>query len=446
MICYFPTPYPDELAYSWFCRYLVHSGYLSHKRALEDLYCKRSDNPSKEFIGNLNTEVIHLLEKQYSMNQLVLNHTMFPQYAHFIPLEQKKRALYRLGHETCDPHHLFTVLPRNEGEQYLRFCPLCAQEDQRKYGETYWHRKHQIRNMSICLIHKCCLIESNVTAKSEKGFTFLPAEFHISDCKPVFENNPLLIQFASYLESVFDSPMDFEDDVPISAILYNGMSQTKYLKPSGKIRYTQKLTDDLNRFYQNINVCTIPSIYQIQKVLLGYSFDFSVVCQIAFFLKMKSTEITSPSLTKEQIHREEVSHYMKNTLRVDWKSLDSETAPKLKKLVNEIYTGTADENGRPERISEKMIYRKMGLLSHQLENMPQCRAIFEHYTESYPESWARKVIWAYQELKKQGKTFYWSDIRKLSGVKKKNFQSFLPYLTKHTDSVTAERIIELIGG
>lgn len=137
---------------------------------------------------------------------------------------------------------------------------------------------------------------------------------------------------------------------------------------------------------------------------------------------------------------------MKNTLRVDWKSLDSETAPKLKKLVNEIYTGTADENGRPERISEKMIYRKMGLFSHQLENMPQCRAIFEHYTESYPESWARKVIWAYQELKKQGKTFYWSDIRKLSGVKKKNFQSFLPYLTKHTDSVTAERIIELIGG
>ena len=51
-----------------------------------------------------------------------------------------------------------------------------------------------------------------------------------------------------------------------------------------------------------------------------------------------------------------------------------------------------------------------------------------------------------EELKKQGKTFYWSDIRKLSGVKKKNFQSFLPYLTKHTDSVTAERIIELIGG
>ena len=54
MIVYFPDIYPDELVYSWFCRYYVHSGCLSHKMALQELYCKRSDNPSKEFIGNLN--------------------------------------------------------------------------------------------------------------------------------------------------------------------------------------------------------------------------------------------------------------------------------------------------------------------------------------------------------------------------------------------------------
>ena len=32
---------------------------------------------------------------------------------------------------------------------------------------------------------------------------------------------------------------------------------------------------------------------------------------------------------------------------------------------------------RPERVSERLVYRKMGLLGHQLENMPRCKAIFE---------------------------------------------------------------------
>ena len=43
MITYMPTIYPDELVYSWFGRYYVHSGCFSHKMALQELYCKKSD-------------------------------------------------------------------------------------------------------------------------------------------------------------------------------------------------------------------------------------------------------------------------------------------------------------------------------------------------------------------------------------------------------------------
>ena len=195
MIAYMPTIYPDELVYSWFCRYYVHSGCFSHKTALQELYCKKSDYLSKEFIGNLNHGAMEKINKIYPMDELVLNHTMFPQYARFIPLEKKKEALYRLGHEPCDVHHLFCVLPRNEGEQYLKFCPMCAKEDRERYGETYCHRKHQIRNMSICVKHKCRLMESSVPAKSEQCFTFSPAENYISDGKVVVENNPMKIRF-----------------------------------------------------------------------------------------------------------------------------------------------------------------------------------------------------------------------------------------------------------
>ncbi len=444
MISYFPAIYPDELVYSWFCRYYVHSGYLSHKMALQELFCKRSDTPSKEFIGSLRPEAIELIETIIPLDELVLNHTMYPQYARFIPLEQKKAALYRLGHETCDPHHLFCVLPRNEGETHLRFCPLCVRDDRAMYGEAYWHRKHQIRNMSICTKHKCKLMESNVPAKSEQSYIFYPAENYTSDKSVVMEDNLLVIQFSIYMESVFDSFMDFTKDIPVSAVLYNGMGRTKYLKPSGRSRYTKQLADDMSSYYRDMGLPNVSSIYQIQRVLLGNRFDFSVICQIAFFLGMEAEELTSPTLTKEQIQQEQNSHYMKDTSPVDWVALDAETAPILEQFAKGVYDGTANENSRPERLSEKIVYREMGLLGHQLENMPLCKAIFERYTESYPESWARKIIWAYHKLDKEGIPFYWSDIRRLSGVKKKNLQSVIPYLMKHTDSDTVNQIIALV--
>lgn len=444
MIVYFPAIYPDELVYSWFCRYYVHSGCLSHKMALQDLYCKRSDNPSKEFVGNLKPELREQIGRMYPLDELVLNHTMYPQYARFVPLEQKKTALFHLGHDSCDIHHLFAVLPRYDGEQYLRFCPLCVKEDREIYGETYWHRKHQIRNVSICTKHKCKLMESSVLAKSEQSYTFFPAENYVRNDEPILEDDIVKLDYARYLESVFDAPMDFDNDVPVSSILYDGMSRTKYLKPSGRSRYTKMLADDMNEFYMNMGVCTVASVYQIQRTLLGSGFDFLIVCQIAFFLGMKPEELTSPSLTPEQIQQEQDSHYMKDAGSVDWEQLDTETAPVLERFVKGVYDGTANENGRPERVSERLVYREMNLQGHQLENMPKCKTIFERYTESYPESWARKIIWAYQKLMEEGDPFCWTDIRKMSGVKKKNFQTIIPYLMKYTEVDMANQIIMLI--
>ena len=444
MIAYMPTIYPDELVYSWFCRYYVHSGCFSHKMALQELYCKKSDYLSKEFIGNLNNEAMEQIDEIYSLDKLVLDHTMYPQYGRFIPLAEKKEALYRLGHNSCDVHYLFPVLPRNDGERYLRFCPLCVKEDRETYGEAYWHRKHQIRNMSICTRHKCRLIESSVPAKSEQSFTFCPAENYTYDREAEFENDLSVIQYMEYLVSVFDSVMDFDNDIPISSILYDGMSRTKYLKPSGRSRYTKMLADDMNEFYRNMGICNVASVYQIQRVLLENLYDFSAVCQIAFYLGMGAEELTASTLTKEQIQQEQDSHYMRNTVPVDWELLDRETAPVLEKVVRDVYDGTASENGRPERVSEKLVYREMNLLGHQLENMPRCKAIFEKYTESYPESWARKIIWAYRKLEEEGKPFCWTDIRRISGVKKKNLQEVVPYLISHTNADTVNRIMELV--
>lgn len=129
MTGFVPSIYPDELVYSWFCRYYVHSGYTASRTALEDLLYNRHCNPSKEFIGHLNPTMEQVIKNMYPIDKLVLEHTMFPQYARFIECTNKKDALYRLGNDFCDAHLLFTILPRSEDDKYLKYCPVCASAD-----------------------------------------------------------------------------------------------------------------------------------------------------------------------------------------------------------------------------------------------------------------------------------------------------------------------------
>lgn len=443
MISYLPEIYPDELVYSWFCRYYVHSGCLTHKMALDDILYKRCNNPSKEFLGHLNPEMQKQIQEIIPLERLILENTMFPQYARFIPLESKKKAMYHLVYDFKDVHHLFAVLPRTDTDRYLKYCPLCADEDRRKYGETYWHRNHQIRGMQVCYKHNCLLESSYITAKSEQTFTFCPAEEYAVKRNVRGINNALSRRFAEYLTAAFNSPFDFERDIPISSVLYYAMADTQYITSTGKTRFTKRLADDIKTFYESIGVCNIASIHQIQRVLLGDRFDFSVICQIAFYLSISIKDLTASEITKAQIEKEQATHYMKDKTPLDWQTLDDELSPVLEETVRDIYNGSAAV--RPERVSERLIYRELDLSAHRLENLPKCRAVFERYTESYEENWARRIVWAYHKLEAERQTqFYSSDIRVLAGVKKVNMIKSLPYIEKHTDKATAEQIFRLL--
>ena len=284
MTGFVPSIYPDELVYSWFCRYYVHSGYTVSKTALEDLLYNRHCNPSKEFIGHLNPKMEQVIKNMYQIDELVLEHTMFPQYARFIKCTKKKDALYRLGNDFCDAHLLFTILPRSEEDKYLKYCPLCVADDRKQYGEAYWHRKHQIRNMDLCTKHRCKLINSKITATSSQTFTLNPAETAIEEEEAVYIENPLKLEFDSYMEGIFEAPMEFDNDIAISTILFYGMEGTKYMSLTGKTRNTKMLAEDIQKYYKKIGLNDVASMYQIQRTLLGNRSDFSIVCQIAFYL------------------------------------------------------------------------------------------------------------------------------------------------------------------
>lgn len=444
MKMYFPEIYPDELVYSWFGRFAIHSGYIN-SQLLQFLYSKRSDTPIKEFIGNLNPEARAYIDNTYPLKELVLKHTMYPQYARFAPLEQRKDALYKLCYENCDMHHLFAVLPRCEKEQYLKYCPVCASEDRKKYAETYWHRKHQIRNIGICPKHKCKLMDSIVPARSMSLYSFITAEEVIPNSEEYISvDNSQQLGFAEYTEQVFDAPVDFEKDIPLSSILYYAMRDTEYMKSTGNSRYMTKFVDDMTRFYEKIELNEIASISRIQKTLLtGRGYDFSLVCQLAFFLNMKPEELTYPKLSEEQIKQEEEIHYMKNRDISDWDEYDKENVERFEEFCNAIYNGSLSNNGRPERVSERMMYEFLNVTAYGFKNMPKCMKVYEKYAESYEQSWVRKIAWAYEKLKQErGKQpIYWTDLRKLSGVKKKSLERMM----RNLDECMVVKVSEIIS-
>ena len=63
---------------------------------------------------------------------------------------------------------------RRSWVKYLKYCPMCAVDDTAVYGETYWHRQHQLPEMFYCMKHKVRLVDSDVPLKKAARW-FYPA-------------------------------------------------------------------------------------------------------------------------------------------------------------------------------------------------------------------------------------------------------------------------------
>ena len=57
------------------------------------------------------------------------------------------------GNRICSISFLY------DGEQGLKYCPICYMEDMEKYGEPYWRREHQIPLMQLCPAHRAPLVK-----------------------------------------------------------------------------------------------------------------------------------------------------------------------------------------------------------------------------------------------------------------------------------------------
>lgn len=288
MIAFFPDAYSDELLYSVFARYASRSGYMRYVFAAEDLYINRLTKPNIEFLNTLTDDALSWVTRNRSMEEVILKHTMYPYFARFLP-KQRRRLAFETLVNMDDNYHNYLRLPKGVGckKRFLRYCPVCAQVDRSCYGETYWHRLHQMIGVDICVEHNCCLVNSDIPIISKGSPSLITAEEVVGDSVyPVSEESEFRIHLALYMVKVFQAEIDLESDVLIGQFLHAAMDGTPYLSVRGKKRYMEQMWTDFLEFYSELEENPLCELWQLQKVFNGKRIGFWEVCMVAFFLNV----------------------------------------------------------------------------------------------------------------------------------------------------------------
>lgn len=184
----FPVPYPEECLYSILCRAFVKNGYLSDSRFIKALF-GNSMNIRHTILAPYGVHCCgrwYYPESGVTANKLLTEHTCI-QYG---TLASHPSSFSRISAETSGifSNGIYTEskMPRFKKESFadaLRFCPICAIEDFECYGEPYWHRIHQIREVVYCPVHQVRILESPVglTNYMLTGNHFFPASYVLDD-------------------------------------------------------------------------------------------------------------------------------------------------------------------------------------------------------------------------------------------------------------------------
>ncbi len=235
MITHFPEFYPDELLYSLLARYYVQSGYISLSYAIDDLYVHKYTTPDIEFINELKQDAVEAVTRQMPMEQVIEKHTMFPSYGRFMTKQRKQQAFQELVSMHGNFNNLL-ALPKNQRgtKRVLRYCPVCAKSDREMYGESYWHRSHQLQGIDCCPEHGCYLENSAVSMGRKESPSLTSAEAIVPYLiEPAPYNNQQGMKLARYMMDVFQAPMDIETDVAVGEFLHFNINSEKYRSATG---------------------------------------------------------------------------------------------------------------------------------------------------------------------------------------------------------------------
>lgn len=445
MIPQFPVLYPDELVYSWLARYYIRTGYLAYTFVAEELFTSKSVRPNPEFLNSYTQEVVEWIEKTTSMNEIVLQHTMFPYYGRFLPKVRKIKAFEALKSMTGNYHNLLPIPQTKDGHiRKLKYCPLCAADDRKQYGETYWHRSHQMIGITVCPVHKCCLLISGVEISGKASPSLVTAEEVVPETVEVVTNvDEIEIQLASYMSQAFLYPIQM-GDVNIGAVLGDRIA-SGYAHARNGQRLISKFHKDFMEFAGKIKNSWFTELWQLQKLLTNERINFYEVCLLAMYLGMSVEDLctTGIGLRVEKSKRRKSENPLRSGSKPqNWQQIDEATLPMVREVIQELQGDTVN---RPRRVTVFAVEKRLMLPSKRITlYLPRCLQEIKSYEETQEQFWAKQVVWAVNRLMMQGQPITMKRIRILTNMRQAYINASLPYLTQYADTPTLRQIDEVV--
>lgn len=203
MLGFFADPYLDEILYSAAARYHYRAKNKKTSITARDWFGEDTYRVVVDFPSHLDYLISALPKGHlYTTDILIENHTLFPFYVPFLPAGRadKIREYMRSSVDGGAVYPLLGLLTTKLSLEFLRYCPLCAQEDRKIYGEAYWHRIHQTPGVIACAEHKLFLNNGyplpRLIEDRNKHFAMAEETVNLSLIKPLdLENTEHLVHF-----------------------------------------------------------------------------------------------------------------------------------------------------------------------------------------------------------------------------------------------------------
>lgn len=162
MLGYFTDPYPDETLYSAVARYHYRAKYERIIHTMRDMFGVDEYKIQIDLPSHLDRLVERLPPgHNYSADKFIDKHTLLPFYAPFLPAD-RVQTIRKYMRDDSKGSSIYAIVGLLSFKIYLnglKFCPLCAAEDRKAFGETYWHRPHQLPGVFVCGKHALFLNE-----------------------------------------------------------------------------------------------------------------------------------------------------------------------------------------------------------------------------------------------------------------------------------------------
>ncbi|WP_148347412.1 TnsD family Tn7-like transposition protein [Clostridium butyricum] len=165
MINFLPPIYEDELLYSVVSRYKRRAGIYKKKAISREFYELEQGVISVILPVHLNKFCNQLpITSKIKAEDVLNNNTEYEFYTKFLSYEKCNQIKEYMLRDESPNILMITGLMGSKVKinKYLKYCPLCINEDIKKLGESYWRRKHQYMGVLICEEHKCLLQNSSV--------------------------------------------------------------------------------------------------------------------------------------------------------------------------------------------------------------------------------------------------------------------------------------------